>query len=139
MESPGMGRVLIVDDEPIVAKTLHEIFKRAGFEIRTAGSAEEALLCVGAQSWAPAFALVDVKLPGMNGLELAALLEKICPWCTVALFSGDAYTADLLDLAAVEGQFYEVMAKPVPPHHLLHLARRALEAGSWGEQMLQQG
>lgn len=121
------GRVLIVDDEWIVAKTLDIIFTRAGYETRTADSAEEALLAVSDESWVPGFALLDVRLPGMNGLELAALLKKLCPCCTVALFSGDSSTTDLLDLAAVQGQSYEVMAKPVPPAHLLQLAERALQ------------
>ena len=138
MGSPTSGRVLIVDDEWIVAKTLKEIFVRAGFETRTAASAEEALLLLhGADGWTPKFALLDVNLPGMNGLDLSMLLKRQFPLCSVMLFSGDAYTSELLDVARHQGETFEVIPKPVPPDVLLQRARLALQTGEHAGAMLQ--
>jgi CheY-like chemotaxis protein len=67
--SAGKKRVLIVDDEHIIADTLVAIFSGAGYESRAAYSAEGALGLI--PSWPPQLAIVDVILPGMNGIDFA--------------------------------------------------------------------
>jgi two-component system response regulator MtrA len=67
-------RILVVDDETAVVHTLNLIFRSRGFEVRAAKSAEEALEKVA--GWRPDIAVLDVVLPGMNGLDFAVLLAQ---------------------------------------------------------------
>ena len=72
------GRVLIVEDERVSRKALALLLTACGYNAVAAGSAEEALRML-AEDDAPEFALVDVDLPGMSGLEFAAQLEEQTP------------------------------------------------------------
>jgi DNA-binding response OmpR family regulator len=115
-------RILVVDDETAVVQTLKLIFRLRGFDVRTAGSAEEALEILG--DWQPEVAVLDVILPGMNGLDLAVLLAQQVPTCRIVHLSGQPRSAELRDQAALEGHPFEILAKPMHPEMLLaHLAR----------------
>ena len=115
-------RVLIVDDEHVIASTLTIIFSNAGYSARAAHSAEEALPLIA--EWNPQVVILDVRLPGMNGVDLAMRLKVECPHCNVLLFSGDNSVADLLESARKQGHHFDLLAKPVPPSHFLNLAAR---------------
>ena len=78
-------RVLIVDDESTIADTLGLIFSRDGFDARTAYSAEHATEITTA--WIPNLILIDVVLPGMNGIDLAIRIRDQFPACHTLLFS----------------------------------------------------
>lgn len=117
-------RVLIVDDEKVIAITLGRIFSGKGYEVRTAYSAEEALvLLVG---WAPQLALLDVSLPGMNGVDLAIQLSALSPECRILLLSGKPGTQEVMERACGNGHVLELIAKPVPPRILLDRAAELL-------------
>ena len=72
-------RLLIVDDEHIIADTLATIFANAGYEAKAVYTAEAALTLI--EEWAPDLALIDVFLPGMNGVDLALRLKAELPGC----------------------------------------------------------
>ena len=72
--------------------------------------------------WPPHFAIVDVVLPAMNGIDFAILLKATIPGCMVQLFSGQLDTSRLLEEARRNGHPFEVLAKPVHPSEFLHLA-----------------
>ena len=63
-------RVLVVDDEPLVASTLGQIFRQSGFEAETVLSAENAMLSIRQQ--APDLVLCDINMPGRDGIALNA-------------------------------------------------------------------
>ena len=128
MSSADKKRVLIVDDEHVIADTLVTIFSAAGYESRAAYSAEGALDLI--PGWPPHFAIVDVILPGMNGIDFAILLKAITPDCPVQLFSGQIDTASLLEAARGKGYAFEVVTKPVHPTELLALASALFPPGS---------
>jgi CheY-like chemotaxis protein len=115
-----MSRILIVDDERVIADTLALIFGKRGYEARTAYSAEDALGLI--PTWAPDLAVLDVALPTMNGIDLAILLKAEYPACEVKLLSGQADIGDLLTAATASGHAFEVLAKPVHPTILLDMA-----------------
>lgn len=117
----GCGaRVLIVDDAPAVADTLAVVFEHFSYEARVAYSAENALVMVA--GWIPDFAVLDVALPGMNGLDLSIVLNNQHPRCHSVLLSGDCNTGELLAEAARKGQEFRVLAKPCDPAELLKMA-----------------
>ena len=109
--------VLIVDDEQLVSDTLAKIFRMAGYDSRAAYSAEAVL------GWAiecsPQLAILDVFLPGMNGIELAHWLKQVCPSCQVLLISGQHATCDLIDAEEAAGFCWTTLPKPVHPQNFL--------------------
>ena len=117
-------KLLIVDDERIIADTLGQIFTTNGYEARVAYSAEQAAEIVA--GWVPDLIIVDVILPQMNGIDLAVLLQEHFPKCRVLLFSGQAATADLLADAEIKGHKFEILAKPVHPNEMLDAALRSI-------------
>jgi CheY-like chemotaxis protein len=121
-------RVLVVDDEHVIADTLVTIFSTAGLEAVAVYSAEEALALI--PQWHPQIAIIDVHLPCMNGIDLAIRLKVEHPGCRVTLFSGYTSTADLLEKASRDGYSLEVLAKPVHPTELLNRIARELDSAT---------
>jgi DNA-binding NtrC family response regulator len=111
------ARILIVDDEPLLADTLAIIFQRAGYAASAVYSAEEAQAFFAAHP--PLLVVTDVIMPGMDGIALAKIIQMSYPSCQVLLFSGNADTQDLLDAAQQEGYAFDVLAKPIPPPQML--------------------
>jgi CheY-like chemotaxis protein len=109
--------ILIVDDEPALAKTLVMIFERAGYTAEAVFSGEEAMAWITDR--APSLVITDVIMPGMDGIELAKRVRESYPDCQILLFSGNAETQDLLEAAQQEGREFEILAKPVPPQQLI--------------------
>ncbi len=110
-------KILVVDDEATVAETLDLIFRTRDYEPRVAYSAEEAIEIVAL--WKPDLAVLDVMLPGMNGIDLAVALKAIYPDLRILLVSGHPGTGDLLITAEEKGHQFEILAKPLHPESLL--------------------
>lgn len=109
----GRRRILIVDDEAEVTQSLAAIMANYEYEVRVAGTAEEAVETIA--QWQPELAIVDVVLPRMSGIELAVVIRDTHPRCQIVLFSGNQTTQSLLEEAATKGHLFEVLAKPVHP------------------------
>jgi CheY-like chemotaxis protein len=114
-------KVLVVDDEKLIADTLTEILKRSGFNAMGAYSGEQALQI--AHRFSPDYLLADVLMPFMNGVELAIAIRKISDATRILLFSGHANSADLLNDARLRGHQFDVVAKPIHPEKLIQLLR----------------
>lgn len=125
-ERVGERRILIVEDERVVAETLGQILSGHGYDVRIAFSAESALEIIA--GWSPKVALLDVMLPNMNGIDLAVALEKHLPSCGVLLFSGQPSVEGLLQKARDEGHFFEILAKPIHPSVILNSISSLLSA-----------
>ena len=110
-------RVLVADDEQVIANTLAVILNQAGFEARAVYSGEDALEAL--DSFQPDMLITDVIMTGITGIETAIATRQKRPNCKVLLFSGQAATASLLEKARHEGHEFEVLTKPVHPTYLL--------------------
>jgi CheY-like chemotaxis protein len=119
------ARILIVDDEPMLANTLAIIFQRAGYNATAVYSGEEALTFLETQE--PSLIVSDVVMPGLNGVAMAQRIRFSHPNCPVLLFSGNADTHDLLEAAKIEGDAFEVLAKPISPPVMLAKVASLLE------------
>lgn len=122
-------RVLIVDDERRIADTMKIIFANAGYSARATYSAEEAVPLIA--QWNPHLLILDVRLPGMNGIDLAMGVKAQYPQCNILLFSGDGSVAELLEAARQKGHYFEMLAKPVPPADFLAVAAGFFEPETW--------
>ena len=110
-------RVLVADDEQVIANTLAIILNQAGFEARAVFSGEKAVEAL--DSFQPDMLISDVIMTGMTGIEAAIITRTKMPNCKILLFSGQAATADLLEKARSQGHEFEILAKPVHPTDLL--------------------
>jgi CheY-like chemotaxis protein len=110
-------RVLVVDDERVIADTLAIILNQAGYEASAVYSGSGAV--EQAKSIRPDLLISDVMMPDMNGIDAAILVRAALPSCKILLFSGQAATADLLETARRHGHEFEILAKPVHPQDLL--------------------
>jgi CheY-like chemotaxis protein len=110
-------KVLVADDEQVIANTLAIILNQAGFEARAVYSGEKALEAL--DSFQPDMLISDVIMTGMTGIEAAIATRERLPKCKILLFSGQAATADLLEKARAEGHEFDILAKPVHPTDLL--------------------
>jgi DNA-binding NtrC family response regulator len=117
-------RILILDDEVAIAESLEMIFRRCGYEVRSANSAEQAIETISA--WQPELAIVDVMLPQMNGIEFGIVLKCNYPACRVVLVSGHPGTAELLEGARGRGYEFEILAKPLHPGVFLDIISNLL-------------
>jgi CheY-like chemotaxis protein len=116
--------VLVADDERIIADTLALILNQSGYRASAVYSGEQALQAAAEST--PHVLISDVVMGGMNGIEAALAILRMCPQCHVILFSGQAVTTDLLARHAVAHQF-EILVKPVHPKAILECLK-AIEA-----------
>ena len=121
-------RVLIADDEEVIADTLAMILSQAGFEAQAVYSGEEALSIL--HVFNPDMLISDVIMSGITGIETAIRVRALLPSCKVLLFSGQATTRNLLDVARVQGYEFELLTKPVHPADLLARMRAVQEDAS---------
>src|SRR5579862_3283643 len=114
-------KVLVVDDERVIADTLAMILNQSGFEARAVYSGEKAVEL--AASFAPDMLITDVIMADLNGIDAAIMIRALLPSIKILLFSGQAATADLLEKAHAQGYDFEILAKPVHPQDLLSKLR----------------
>jgi CheY-like chemotaxis protein len=124
------SKVLVADDERVIADTLTIILNQSGFEATAVYSGEQVVEI--ANTFQPDILVADVVMTGMNGIEAAILLLDILPSCKILLLSGQAIAADLLDEAREnKGYEFEIFAKPLHPNQLIaHLRGDALAASA---------
>ena len=117
------GRILIVDDELVVRDSLGKWFSSEGYQAKPVASAREALEAI--QQVEYDIALIDIKMPGMDGMELQNRLREADPDLTVLIMTG--YASVETAVQALKRGAYDYITKPVDPDELSHLVAKALE------------
>jgi two-component system response regulator HydG len=117
------GRILIVDDELVVRDSLGKWFSSEGYQTRPVGSGREALEAIQDGDWE--IALIDIKMPGMDGMELQGRLKEADPELTVVVMTG--YASVETAVQALKRGAYDYITKPVDPDELSHLVEKAIE------------
>ncbi|RKZ14722.1 sigma-54-dependent Fis family transcriptional regulator [bacterium] len=115
--------ILVVDDEQIVRESLGAWLREDGHKTRLCADGRQALAAARDEEFE--LALVDLKMPGMDGLEVARRLRDFSPRTTVVVMTAFA-SVDTAVLALKEGA-YDYITKPFDPEVLSHLLRRARE------------
>jgi DNA-binding NtrC family response regulator len=119
-------RILVVDDEAIVRESLGGWFRQDGHTVDTAENAREALrLCEPGRY---DIALLDIKMPGQDGLELQTRLTAADPSLTIIMMT--AYAAVDTAVKAMKAGAYDYIVKPFDPDDLSMLVKRAAEQRS---------
>lgn len=122
-QDPKTLSILIVDDEFSVRDSLTKWFREYGYEVESAATAEETLKKTSPGRWD--VALLDIKLPGTDGIELNRKLKQIDPDLTTimitAFASVDSAVKSLKDGAD------DYVTKPIDPDYLAHMVARITE------------
>ena len=117
-----MPRILIVDDEPGIRQSLKGVFEDEGFTTETVASGEECLKKIDGNSYD--LVLLDIWLPGADGLETLRKLRERSPQTRVIMISGHATIATAV--AATKLGAYDFIEKPLSLDHTLLISRNAL-------------
>ena len=117
-----MSRILIVDDEPGIRQSLKGVFDDEGFTTDTAASGEECLRAILEVAYD--LILLDIWLPGIDGLETLRRVREISPLTRVIMISGHATIATAV--SATKLGAYDFIEKPLSLEHTLLTARNAL-------------
>src|ERR1051326_7717617 len=117
------GRILIVDDELVVRDSLGKWFTSEGYTARPVAGGREALETLQHHDFD--IALIDIKMPGMDGMELQARLREADPDLLVVIMTG--YASVDTAVQALKLGAYDYITKPVDPDELSHLVANALE------------
>ncbi len=116
-----MQRILVVDDEVLVADTLSLIFRKHGFDARVAYCGEQALDY--AHDFQPQLLLCDISMPGMGGLKLIAAMARDLPACRVLVLTGLYSNLEKVRVQARRlARPAQVLLKPCNPRELLREA-----------------
>ncbi len=116
------GRLLIVDDELSVRDSLNKWFREEGFEVGVAENANDALLRLAENEWD--VALLDIKMRGIDGIELQRRIHELSPDLLCIMMTG--YASVETAVAALKNGAYDYVTKPLDPDEIAHLVDKAI-------------
>ncbi len=116
------ANLLIVDDELIVRDSLGKWFREEGYDVGMAESAREALSLMAEKHFD--LALVDIKMPGTDGVELQRRMKEVAQETIVIIMTG--YASVETAVAALKNGAYDYVTKPFDPDDIAHTVQNAL-------------
>jgi DNA-binding NtrC family response regulator len=124
-DSPAVAPagILIVDDEYSVRDSLENWFRKDGYRAGSAKDANEALQKLQQEAWD--LVLLDIKMPGMDGMELQRRIHDLDSEIIVIMIT--AYASVETAVQALKQGAFDYITKPIDPDELSHLVRRAVE------------
>lgn len=118
----SLKKVLVVDDDPVVGKSFDRVLSEKGYAVSTALNGREALNKLGCEDYDVVF--TDIKMPGMDGIEVAERIRERRPWIPVVIITGYGTAANEARAEAVGVS--EFLRKPLSPDMIEGSARKAL-------------
>src|SRR5690606_30647305 len=118
-----MARLLVIDDEKGIRDALEQVFTYEGHEVRTCEDAPDGI--AAAAEHRPDVIFLDVKMPGMDGLEALQRIRSADPRAVVVMISGHGTIETAVE--ATRKGAYDFLEKPLDTDRLLVTLRRALE------------
>jgi len=115
-------KVLVVDDDPVIGRSFDRVLSENGYDVSTAADGPQALARIGREDYDVVF--TDIKMPGMDGLEVAERIRAARPWVPVVIITGYGTPANVAraEAAGVAG----FLSKPLSPEMIERSARTAL-------------
>jgi DNA-binding NtrC family response regulator len=120
--------VLVIDDDAVVGRSFNRVLSEKGYEVDTALNGEEALKDIEAHNYDVVF--TDIKMPGMDGLEVAERIKARCPWTPIVVITGYG-TQENEARASVLG-VSGFVRKPLTPEMIENITLKALEQPAGG-------
>ena len=121
----ALRKVLVVDDDPVVARSFDRVLSGKGYAVITASSGQEALNKIENEEYDVVF--TDIKMPGMSGLEMAEQVKQRRPWLPVVIVTG--YGSPGNEARAEAAGVSSFLRKPLSPEMIEDSAEKA-----WSEK-----
>jgi DNA-binding NtrC family response regulator len=115
--------VLVIDDDAVVGRSFDRVLSDKGYEVDTARNGEEGLKDMESQDYDVIF--TDIKMPGMDGLEVAERIKARCPWTPVVVITG--YGTEENEARAHVLGVNGFVRKPLTPEMIESVTLKALE------------
>ena len=116
------GKILVIDDEDIVLKSCHRALTPEGYDVNTAKSGVEGLKMLENELFN--VALIDVKMPDMDGMEVLKKIKERWPDVVVIIITG--YSAIASAVSSIKLGAFDYIEKPFTPDGLLSAIKKAL-------------
>jgi len=116
-------QVLVIDDDAVVGRSFDRVLSDKGYEVSTALTGEEALKDMESTDYDVVF--TDIKMPGMDGIEVAERIKAKCPWTPVVVITG--YGTDENEARASVLGVSGFVRKPLTPAMIENITLKALE------------
>jgi DNA-binding NtrC family response regulator len=123
MKNEKPTKILVVDDEAIIRDSLKDWLSDAGYLVLTAESGPQALGFIEKET--PSIAIVDLVMPGMDGIELLKKAKEILPSIEVIIIT--AYASIPTAIEAMKQGAYDYMEKPFSPERVELLIKKLVE------------
>ncbi len=123
-------RILVVDDEPGIRQALGQLLEYEGYEVKTATGGAEGITIY--ESFRPQLVFLDVKMAGLDGLEVLKRLRQADPNAMVVMISGHATIQTAVE--ATQLGAYDILEKPLDTDRVLVLLRNAFETRLLSEE-----
>jgi CheY-like chemotaxis protein len=120
----ALRKVLVVDDDPAVRKSIDRVLTGKGYAVITAENGEEAMRKLNEEKYDLVY--TDIRMPGMSGLEVAEQVKARRPWTPVVIITG--YGTDAAEARAKAAGVSSFVHKPLSPEMIEGSARDALAA-----------
>jgi len=116
-------QVLVIDDDAVVGRSFDRVLSEKGYEVSTALSGEEALKDMENTEYDVVF--TDIKMPGMDGIEVAERIKARCPWTPVVVITGFGTTENEAKASVLGVSGF--VRKPLTPDMIESITLKALE------------
>ena len=117
------SNILVVDDEPIARQSLSDILRLEGYHVIAVASGELAVDHI--RKYAVDLIVLDLKMPGMNGMDVVQVVNQISPDTEIILLTafGSMETA----VEALRQRVHDYLFKPASPNQILDSVRKGIE------------
>jgi DNA-binding NtrC family response regulator len=116
-------QVLVIDDDAVIGRRFDRVLSDKGYEVSTAMSGEEALKEMENNEYDVVF--TDIKMPGMDGIEVAERIKARCPWTPVVVITGYGTTENEAKASVLGVSGF--VRKPLTPEMIENVTLKALE------------
>ena len=116
-------QVLVIDDDAVVGRSFDRVLSQKGYDVSTALSGEEAMKDIERTDYDLVF--TDIKMPGMDGIEVAERIKAQCPWTPVVVITG--YGTEENEARASVLGVSGFVRKPLTPAMIESITLKALE------------
>lgn len=124
------GRIIVVDDEETARKSLTDILKLEGYQVSSEGDGQSALEAISENDYD--LMLLDLKMPGMNGLEVLEKVVKQAPECKVVMLTAHGSMESAIE--ALRHGAHDYLLKPASPTEILSSVAKGISIRSDAER-----
>ena len=120
-------QVLVIDDDVVVGRSFDRVLSEKGYQVSTALNGEQALETIENKQFDVVF--TDIKMPGMDGLEVTERIKARCPWTPVVVITGYGTQANEVRASVLGANGF--VRKPLTPEMIESITLKALnDAGT---------